>query len=92
MEIFKTFNDTISEILRLLEEIKELASRPKEDPSNIWLDNQEAMEFLKISSRTLVTYRQKGILKYSQTGSKIYYRKSDILETLENHHRAVEAS
>ena len=89
MEIFKTLDESISKILFMLEEIKELVDRPMEDPTNVWLDNQDVMQFLNISQRTLVNYRQKGILKYSQTGAKIYYRKSDVLEMLESHHRPV---
>jgi hypothetical protein len=88
MEVFSTLADAFAKIMRLLEEIKEKLDRPVEDPDKVWYDNQEVMEFLKISPRTLITYRQKGILKFSQIGSKIYYRKSDVQEMLENHDRS----
>lgn len=43
-----------------------------------WLDNQEVCQLLKISKRTLQTYRDNGILAYSQIGYKCYYKKVDI--------------
>lgn len=89
MEVLSTLIDAFEKIMRMLEEIKEKLDRPKEDPEKVWLDNQEVMAFLKISPRTLITYRQKGILKYSQIGSKIYYRKSDVQEMLEVHDRSL---
>ena len=43
-----------------------------------WLGNEDVCELLKISSRTLQSYRDTGILPYSQIGRKCYYRVSDI--------------
>lgn len=51
-----------------------------------WLDNQEVMELLKISPRTLQSYRDQGILPYSRLGdgsSKFYYKASQVEELLE---------
>lgn len=42
------------------------------------LDNQDVMEFLKISPRTLQRYRSEGKLPYYTISGKIYYRSSDI--------------
>ena len=52
-----------------------------------WLDGPEACRFLKISSRTLQNYRDKGILPFSQIGSKIYFKQSDIENMLIKHYR-----
>ena len=43
-----------------------------------WLDNRHVCELLKISLRTLQTYRDTGVLPYSQIGRKCYYKASDI--------------
>jgi hypothetical protein len=43
-----------------------------------WLGNEDVCGLLKISMRTLQSYRDNGILPYSQIGRKCYYRVSDI--------------
>ena len=43
-----------------------------------WLDSQEVCLLLGFSKRTLQYYRSSGQLAYSQIGSKIYYKSSDI--------------
>ena len=42
------------------------------------LDSQEVCLLLGLSKRTLQYYRSSGRLAYSQIGSKIYYKSSDI--------------
>ena len=54
--------------------------------SEIWLDIQEACQLLKISKRTLQSYRDNGILPFSQIGGKIYFRANDIEEHLNRHY------
>lgn len=48
-----------------------------------WLDNQEVCQLLKVSKRTLQTYRDNGTLAYSQIGYKCYYKKVDIEKLIE---------
>lgn len=43
-----------------------------------WLDNKQVCKLLKISLRTLQTYRDTRILPYSQIGRKCYYKATDI--------------
>lgn len=43
-----------------------------------WLGNEDVCGLLQISKRTLQSYRDNGILPYSQIGRKCYYRVSDI--------------
>ena len=43
-----------------------------------WLDNQDVCLILNISKRTLQTYRDNGMLPYSQINHKIYYKPNDI--------------
>lgn len=43
-----------------------------------WLDNQDVMQALHVSCRTLQTLRSNGTLPYSRIRNKIYYRRRDI--------------
>ena len=43
-----------------------------------WLGNDDVCGLLQISKRTLQSYRDNGILPYSQIGRKCYYSVSDI--------------
>jgi len=67
-------------LMERLDEIKEyLAENYKKNPlDDIWLDNQEVCRLLKISKRTLQTYRDKHMIPYSQIAGKIYFKASDI--------------
>jgi helix-turn-helix protein len=47
-----------------------------------WLDKQEIMERMHISSRTLQKWRSKGLLPYSPIGGKIYYPESGLEKLL----------
>ncbi len=75
---FQAFEERIEKLLRRLENrctnfgLKER-----------WLDNQEVKQLLKISPRTLQSYRDKGILPFSKLGGKFFYRASDVEKLLE---------
>ena len=48
-----------------------------------WLDNQQVCMLLDISPRTLQSHRDRGILAYSQTGHKCYYKLCDVEELMQ---------
>ena len=52
-----------------------------------WLDIPKVCAILKISKRTLQTYRDNGILSFSQHGTKIYFKTSDIQKYLEDNYK-----
>lgn len=54
-----------------------------------WLDNQDVMQLLHISPRTLQTLRTNGILPYSRIGNKLYYRKQDIERILNDNYTMI---
>jgi hypothetical protein len=88
MEVITIESQAFQEILNQIEAIKTEVKnrvRPAED-TNKWLDNDEAASFLKVTKRTLQTYRDQGEISFSQKGSKIYYRMSDIEEFLQKYH------
>ncbi len=47
-----------------------------------WIDNQDVMQLLHISVRTLQTLRSNGTLPCSRINNKIYYRRQDIQRIL----------
>jgi hypothetical protein len=52
----------------------------------VWLNGDEVCRILRISSRTLFTYRMSGRLPYAQIGRKILYKLQDVTALLENHY------
>ena len=73
--------EKIRQLVRnLYERSKELVPKPADAE---WLDNQEARLLLDVSPRTLQSYRDRGVLPYSQIGHKCYYKLSDIKQLLE---------
>lgn len=53
------------------------------EPENGWLDNQAVCRILSISKRSLQTFRDKGLIPYSQIGHKCFYKQEDVREFLE---------
>ena len=56
--------------------------KPKELKKE-FLDNAEFCELMGTSKRTNQTWRDKGIIKSSQVGHKIFYSREDVLHLLE---------
>jgi hypothetical protein len=71
----RTFEHMIQSFESFVSQVKILTGNNRIEQ---WLNNWEACELLKISRRTLQSYRDTGILPYSQIGHKCYYRVSDI--------------
>lgn len=80
-------SEAFQAILKRLEEIEQKALENEPDPQNVWLDNQEFCQLLKISKRTAQSYRDQGLVSFSQIGSKVYYRLSDVHKLLNDHKR-----
>jgi hypothetical protein len=87
--------EIIDLILTLSQEIKEIKVRIElirlsraELLKNTWIDNQDVLQTLHISKRTLQTYRDNGVLPYSKIQGRFYYKVSDVEELLEsNYHK-----
>jgi hypothetical protein len=78
--------NVLQEILDKLAALEVSAKGLNEDPTSKWIDNQEFCQLLKVSPRTAQNYRDNGIVAFSQPGSKVYYRMSDVQAMLENHY------
>jgi len=71
-------NRIFDEIGFLRHEIKAEKVKNSKKLNEIWLDNQEVMELLKMSPRTLQNMRDSRTLPFSKVGGKIYYKASDV--------------
>ncbi len=71
-----------------LEQIKSYLSNKQKDPKDEFLDNQEFLQLMNISKRTAQTWRDEGIISFSQIGSKIYYRMSDVQTLLDKNYKS----
>lgn len=86
MQVITIQSEAFQELVSKLNEIQNRLNAKEKQPSEIWLDNQELMQLLKISKRTAQHYRDSGLISFSQVGAKIYYRLSDVEDLLKKHH------
>lgn len=77
----KTFILMKDKLKEVSHQVHELCGKNKRKDE--WMDNQDVCQLLKISKRTLQTYRDNGTLAYSQIGYKCYYKKADIEKLIE---------
>ncbi len=80
-------NRIFDEIDSLRKELKTEKAKTSKKLSETWLDNQEVMEILKISPRTLQNLRDSKSLPFSKIGGKIYYKASDVEKILNENYR-----
>ena len=71
---------------KLTELIKKLEKRLVQESIQV-LDNSQFIDLMGISVKTAQSWRDSGLVSFSQIGNKIYYRVSDIKELLEKNHR-----
>lgn len=83
------FRQIMDKMQSLEDKFIELKMEADSPLSERWLDNPDVMMLLKISKRTLQSYRDEEKIPYSQVGNKIYYRASDIEKFLKKNYRKV---
>ncbi|PJJ54930.1 helix-turn-helix domain-containing protein [Hymenobacter chitinivorans] len=66
--------------------MKKLMEEERKKTAIEWLDSTEAAALLKISRRTLQTWRDEGLIGFSQVVGKIYYNREEIDRLLLKHH------
>lgn len=72
----KTFEQMKGRFENFVRQVKSLCGENQDKEK--WLGNDHVCGLLQISPRTLQSYRDNGILPYSQIGRKCYYKVSDI--------------
>lgn len=84
----KAFSQIMGKLHSLEEKFIELKDEAYNPFKDKWLDNQDIMNLLKISKRTLLMYRQDKLIPYSQVGYKMYYKAADVEKFLKkNYHK-----
>ena len=88
METIDSMKNALQIVVDKLDNLnKKIDAKNSPNPLNqTWLDIQDTCLLLKISKRTLQSYRDNGILPFSQIGGKIYFRANDIEEHLNRHY------
>ncbi len=87
MEVITLQSEAFQEIMKRIDEMGTALSEKQKNPKDIFLDNQEFIQLMNISKRTAQAWRDDGIISFSQVGSKIYYRMSDIQKLLDSNSR-----
>ena len=90
-DILKSNSNEFKELLEATEKIKINIQQNvlKSKPSILgesFMDNNEVCEMLRISSRTLQDYRDKGLISFYKLEGKIIYKLSDIEKMLEKYY------
>lgn len=78
------FETMISKFSNFKNKVFALCDKYKNKSLDQWLDNQDVCLMLKISPRSLQTYRDTGRISFSRINHKIYYKVSDIEHFLQN--------
>ncbi|MCB0515387.1 MAG: helix-turn-helix domain-containing protein [Bacteroidetes bacterium] len=86
MQVITIQSEAFQELVKKMDEIQNRLTAKDKEPKEVWLDNQEFIQLMKISKRTAQHYRDTGLISFSQVGSKIYYRMSDVEELLKKHY------
>ena len=86
MQVITIQSEAFQELVKKMDEIQNKLTAKDKEPKEVWLDNQEFIQLMKISKRTAQHYRDTGLISFSQVGSKIYYRISDVEELLKKHY------
>jgi len=81
MELITFESTAFNNIIEKIDAINRRLNQQEKTPKDTFLDNEEFIALMKISKRTAQSWRDDGIISFSQVGGKIYYRMSDI-ETL----------
>ena len=87
MEAIILSTQQYKDLVNRLEDLNKQLEEKQKKPQDTFLDNQEFLQLMNISKRTAQTWRDEGVISFSQIGSKIYYRMSDVQKLLDNNYR-----
>ena len=85
-EIMQLLNVIANDVKEVKASVKANIQVNKNYLNEIWIDNQDVMQMLHISQRTLQTFRSNGTIPYSKIQGKFYYKVSDIEELLQSNY------
>jgi len=86
-----TINLNLPELVRIRTHLEVIESKidslQKEKPHTaVWLTTKDVAKLLQVSTRTIQTYRDQGILPFVQFGREVRYRSEDIQAFLMEHY------
>lgn len=87
MEVVTIESQAYKNIVSQIEELVLKIKADKTKPENAIIDNQEFLKLMKVSKRTAQTWRDEGLISFSQIGNKIYYKLADIENLLNKYHK-----
>ncbi len=79
--------ENFDEVIKRLDKIQSEVSNKQKSPADTFVDNQEFIQIMNVSKRLAQSWRDDGIISFSQIGSKIYYRMSDVQALLDKHYK-----
>ncbi len=85
-EEFNEIKSRYYEIQKQLQLLIDNSTAPKAINGLHFIDNAQFLKLMNVSPKTAQTWRDNGIISYSQIGSKIYYQQSDIEQLLKRNH------
>ena len=88
MEAITLSTQQYKELVNRLDVLNKKLEEKQKSPDDTFLDNQEFLQLMNISKRTAQTWRDEGKVSFSQIGSKIYYRMSDVQKLLDKNYKA----
>ena len=77
-----TFDTLAARFEVFVNKVDEICQQGNNKSLQKWIDNQDVCQILNISKRTLQTYRNNGMLAYTQINHKIFYRPQDVEELI----------
>jgi hypothetical protein len=86
MEAVIFSKEQYTELMNRMDVIQSALTGKQKDPKDSFLDNQEFIQLMNISKRTAQSWRDDGVISFSQVGSKIYYRMSDVQKLLDSNY------
>ena len=87
MDVVILSSQQYQDLLKRLDQIQQEVSNKQKSPVDTFIDNQEFIQIMNVSKRTAQSWRDEGIISFSQIGSKIYYRMSDVQALLDKHYK-----
>jgi hypothetical protein len=83
---FQEITENYKKTQQKLSEITEALNKPVIDKPIDIIDNAQFINLMGISQKTAQTWRDTGIISFSQIGNKIYYRISDLQKLLDKNY------
>lgn len=85
-ELFEVVQGMLEEMRILKKEMKYVKTSRVDEFKETWVDGQEVLQMLHISSRTLQRLRDCDQLPFSRINGKFYYKVSDVEAILEKNY------